>query len=94
MDESLRERAGYNKIIMPPVLPPHSSPTTAGRPWYLDGLSALAFFAVALFLSKPVRNLLGPVAPLFFFLMTAGIGWQFAKIAWNDLLARRSSRGR
>jgi len=74
----------------PRRLPP-ASVNTAHRPWYLDGLCAFAFLTVALCLSKPVRNLFGPIAALFFLFINSGLGWHFARLAWAGLLERRSN---
>lgn len=55
----------------------------------MDGLCALAFFALALLLGKTISRALGPIAGLFFFAITAGLGWFYAKAAWRGLLQAR-----
>lgn len=76
---------------MPPTPPrPASAAAPAAvRPWYMDGLCALAFFALALLLGKTISRALGPIAGLFFFAITAGLGWFYAKAAWRGLLQAR-----
>ena len=64
-------------------------PPAPHRPWYLDALSAIAFFLVAFSLVRPVKNLFGPIGGLFFFLICGGLGWIHAKAAWRELLERR-----
>jgi hypothetical protein len=66
-----------------------STPRHHERAWYLDAVSAFAFFALCLLLSKGASRLFGPFGGLFFFLITGGAGWYFAKSAWRGLLGDR-----
>ena len=59
------------------------------RAWYLDALSAIAFFLLALTLVRGVKNVFGPIGGLFFFVICAGMGWFHARAAWRNLLERR-----
>jgi hypothetical protein len=68
------------------------SPAPPRRPWYQDAASALAFFGLALAAGKPVARTLGPIAGLFFLLLTLGAGWIFGRAAWRELLRRRDGR--
>ena len=68
------------------------SAPVARRPWYQDAASALAFFALALAAGKAVSRALGPIAGLFFLLVTLGAGWLFARIAWREFLRCRGGR--
>lgn len=60
----------------------------APRAWYLDALSSLAYFALALVVAKAARGF-GPLPALFAFVILAGLGWYFGKSAWRGLLADR-----
>lgn len=57
------------------------------RPWYVDGLTAGAFFFQALVLGRWLRMV--PPAAFFVFTVSAGAGWFFARSAWRGLLDGR-----
>jgi len=65
---------------------------TARRSWYQDAASALAFLGLALAAGKGVSRALGPIAGLFFLLITLGAGWLFARSAWREFLRCRGGQ--
>ncbi len=58
------------------------------RSWWLDAVTALAFFAVAVLLGRGVGRVV-PFAGLFLFLVNAGLGYWHARAAWRALLDAR-----
>jgi hypothetical protein len=57
------------------------------RRWYLDTLSAAAFFALAFVVGRALRG--APFAALFAFALCGGLGWLFARAAWSGLMGDR-----
>jgi hypothetical protein len=70
---------------MPKTPPP-------ARKWYLDALAAFAFFIVAITLGKGATRALGPIAGVIVFVINVGMGWFFARGAWNGLMGNRTGR--
>jgi hypothetical protein len=61
------------------------------RAWYLDALSSIAYFVLALVVGKAAGRL-GPFAALFSFGILGGLGWLFARSAWRGLLEAREGK--
>ncbi len=68
-------------------------PAGDGRPWWWDGLTALAFWGNALVVGKFMTRTLGPIAGLFVFAILAGLGWFFGRAAWQGLMDARDGKG-
>jgi hypothetical protein len=60
----------------------------SARSWWLDAITALAFFGLALFLGRSIGRVV-PFAGLFVFLVNAGLGYWHARAAWRGLLNAR-----
>ena len=58
------------------------------RAWWLDAITALAFFALAALLGRSIGRVV-PFAGLFVFLLNAGLGYWHARAAWRGLLEAR-----
>jgi hypothetical protein len=80
---------GYNQAVKQTRQP---TPPLSARPWYQDAAASLAFFALALSAGKSIARMLGPIAGLFFLLLTLGAGWLFGRAAWGELLRRRNKK--
>lgn len=70
-------------------MPSAPSPRRTERAWYLDAVTSLACFVLCLLVSKGMSRALGLFGGLFFFAITGGAGWYFAKSAWRGLLGDR-----
>ena len=77
---------GYNNNMPVVSRKPSSRPP---RHWFLDGLSAFAFIALALIGGKGIARALGPIPALFFLVMMAGAGYYFGCAAWRGLMGDR-----
>lgn len=64
------------------------------RPWFLDALSAFAFWCLAFVGGKGAGKLFGPFGALFVFLIAAGLGWAFGRAAWRGYTKRRRKERR
>jgi hypothetical protein len=68
----------------------HPTPNTH-RPFFLDFIAAVALLVVAFVGAKGLARL-HPVLGLFFFIVVAGLGWYYFRVAWRDLRRKREKR--
>ena len=77
--------------------PPKSSPQheqRAPRAWYVDALTAFAFFLLAFLMTAGAKRALGPIPALFVLILTGGTAYFFGRSAWRGLTEAFSGSGK